>query len=1459
MKYKMLLSVFILFTLIFSSSLKAGNINDLHFISYGKNEGLTAKDITDIYQDNKGYLWVATNNGIWKYNGSRFYQTISKKDGLSSNTVLSLFVDSSGVFWAGTPNGLNKIINGKVEKVLGKGKYVEVSGIEDENKNLWYVFDKYLVKIKNDRIVKEYGKKDGIKSDAFKIAKDRFDNIWLGTISSGIYKLINGKIEKRYTTKDGLTSNSINEIAVDGKTLWITDENGSLNQMRIADGKIIHKEPSITGYLHSSFTDKAGNIWLGSSVGLLCYKKGKKKTIYTTKSNLQSNYVNVTFEDSQGNIWVGTSGGVSKWIKNKIIESFPTSKVYAQAIDRKGRIWLGHPDGLRIFDGQKMLKRYSIADGLPVENIKALVSSGPDEIWAGSTNGLTLIKNDTIIKTYTVDDGLPHNKIWSLSSDNAGKIWVGTENSLAVIWNNAVIKTFDNELLQTRIEALATDDRGNIAAGTKTSGLIVIDSNNMKILKHLTKTDGLAGNRVRSIVKDGSNLWTACPDGGVNRISDYKVVKTFIADKDIPPLPRCITRDKKGSIRVGHDGMGLTHIENEKVIKTYTYDDGLLNMIVYSLSVDKKGNVLIGTGGGLTVLNPVHFDLDIRIDTVSNPEITKEGKVYERIAAPARDGLYIFSYNQNTIRFRYSSLDFRIEQKKILTFMEGFDKNWRDMEGQTTRTYMNMGAGKYTFKMKIQNFDGSWSPVMARVKIKVLPPFWKTWWAYCIYAFFIGSVIAFYMRIQAKKLERERVINERLVRVDKLKDDFLANTSHELKTPLNGIIGIAESLLDGIAGPLTVTGRKNLSLIESSGRRLANLVNDILDFSKMKSHDLMIRKKPVSIRIITDVVLSLSSTLLAGKPIVLKNEIGQDIPFVTGDEDRLQQIFHNLVGNAIKFTESGEVTVSAEKQDKMIAVSVKDTGIGIPKDKLKKVFKSFEQVDASTAREYGGTGLGLAVTRQFVELHGGTIRVESEIEKGSNFIFTLPVSKEIPGHEIKQQPEIAGQKPPDQEITRVKDAEELMDAENIISMTEDMTTPGKKFKILVVDDEQINQQVLANHLTLDNYNVTQALNGACALKEIAAMEAGEKFDLVLLDIMMPKMSGYEVAQKIREKFLPSELPILMLTAKNQVSDLVEGFTCGANDYLAKPLSKHELLARIKTHLNLLKINSSYSRFVPYEYLRFLKKESILDVNLGDHISKEMAIMFSDIRSFTSISEGMTPQENFDFVNAYLKHVGPPIRNHNGFIVKYLGDGMMAVFPNSADDAVMSAIDKLEQVTTYNIKRQKDGYQPIRIGIGVHIGHMMVGMIGESARMQGDALSDNVNLTSRIEGLTKFYGVNLLISGETLEHLEDKDKYSIRFIDSVIVKGRKNAISVFEVCDGDSAQIIELKMKTKPDFEKGQKYYFAKEFPEALLCFAKVLAVHPDDKTADLYLKRSEKCMSQGVSDNWDGVVTMTSK
>ncbi len=286
---------------------------------------------------------------------------------------------------------------------------------------------------------------------------------------------------------------------------------------------------------------------------------------------------------------------------------------------------------------------------------------------------------------------------------------------------------------------------------------------------------------------------------------------------------------------------------------------------------------------------------------------------------------------------------------------------------------------------------------------------------------------------------------------------------------------------------------------------------------------------------------------------------------------------------------------------------------------------------------------------------------------------------------------------------------------------------------------------------------------------------------------------------------------------------------------------------------------AYGRFVPHEYLQFLRKESITDVKLGDHVSKIMGVMFSDIRSFTTISEGMTPQENFNFVNAYLKRVSPEIRNNYGLIVKFLGDGMMAVFPDGADDAVAAGVSKLKRVEEYNKKRAENGYISIKVGIGIHVGHMMLGMVGEENRMQGDAFSDNVNLTARLEGLTKFYGVSLLISEQVLGNLSNASKYQIRFLDRVVVKGRTEPISVYEVLDGEIDEIRFIKLQTQSDFDRALEYYTSGDFDKAKDYFEKVLAVNAADKTADLYLTRVNYLLANDKPENWNGVWRFTEK
>ena len=283
------------------------------------------------------------------------------------------------------------------------------------------------------------------------------------------------------------------------------------------------------------------------------------------------------------------------------------------------------------------------------------------------------------------------------------------------------------------------------------------------------------------------------------------------------------------------------------------------------------------------------------------------------------------------------------------------------------------------------------------------------------------------------------------------------------------------------------------------------------------------------------------------------------------------------------------------------------------------------------------------------------------------------------------------------------------------------------------------------------------------------------------------------------------------------------------------------------------------RFVPDQYLDFLEKPSLIDVKLGDHVSAEMAVMFSDIRGFTTMSEDMSPQENFDFVNTYLQMVSPIIQRYDGFIVKFLGDGMMAIFPYAVDDAVRAGIEKQKQVEAFNAELHSKGLPPIQVGIGIHTGHMMVGMIGEAMRMQGDAFSDNVNLTSRLEGLTKFYGISMIISEETLLRLQKPVRYQMRYLGKAQVKGREHPISLYEVYEGAPESVQQLRQQTKNDFERGLKLYMTGKFTEAIVCFQAVLLQDPNDKTAALDLERAMAMLNQPGPDNWDGVEVMTSK
>jgi two-component system, sensor histidine kinase ChiS len=404
--------------------------------------------------------------------------------------------------------------------------------------------------------------------------------------------------------------------------------------------------------------------------------------------------------------------------------------------------------------------------------------------------------------------------------------------------------------------------------------------------------------------------------------------------------------------------------------------------------------------------------------------------------------------------------------------------------------------------------------------------------------------------------------NIELVRVNDLKDDFLANVTHELRTPLYGMIGLAESLMDGIAGQLEEKARYNLSLVINSGKRLTSLVNDILDYSQLKHGDITLNLSSINLHSIVKLIISISMPLIENKDLKIKTSIEPDSFYVNADENRLQQILLNVMGNAIKFTEYGEIEISAktspDNNDEII-VSIKDTGIGIAKEDQDRIFELFEQAGGSISKYKTGTGIGLSISKQLIELHGGKIRVDSEPNKGSCFSFTLKKSdKEAVFIKERASKFISG-----------------LSENSLVSINEDQIIPKNidpdnklaYSRIMIVDDEPVNCQVLINHLYIEGYIVIPVSNGQDALDKI---NAGQVPDLLILDVMLPVMSGYDVCRKIREKYSPGELPILMLTAKSGPGDLIIGFEAGTNDYLTKPVSKAELLARVNGLLQLKK-------------------------------------------------------------------------------------------------------------------------------------------------------------------------------------------------------------------------------------------------------------------------------------------------
>ena len=480
-------------------------------------------------------------------------------------------------------------------------------------------------------------------------------------------------------------------------------------------------------------------------------------------------------------------------------------------------------------------------------------------------------------------------------------------------------------------------------------------------------------------------------------------------------------------------------------------------------------------------------------------------------------------------------------------------------------------------------------------------------------------------------------LSEELLLYDRLKDEFLVKTSHELSTPLHGIINLSKSLMEGIEGPLRRQQQENVILIHNVGKRLANIVEDLLFVSNIKDGDIRIVARPVNITIVEEVIAEMSYLISPLQQVSLVNNTSKNLPLIYIDEQKLKQVFFNLIYNAIKFTNHGSITIDAEVRGAQMHVSVTDTGKGIEKEHLELIFSSFYQIESSRTGDAKGLGLGLSITKSIIESSGGRISVSSEVGKGSCFAFTVPLADE---QQIMEQKESERLMWPEQIISPETTELKQLQAATIISPKETGTKP---YTILIVDDEPANLKVLINMIHSLEYNVIAASSGREALDIIKR----ETIDLTIMDLMMPNMSGYELCQSIREEYGLVELPVIILTAAGQLSDLVVSFQMGANEFLQKPVNLDELKARVESLLLMKKsaqdalnheLSFYYTQIKPhflYNTLNTIIGLSYTDEEKTREALQHLAIYFRAKLDFREHHSLVTLEDEVELVQSYL--------------------------------------------------------------------------------------------------------------------------------------------------------------------------------------------------------------------------------
>ncbi|OLY94455.1 Signal transduction histidine kinase [Cnuella takakiae] len=1164
----------------------------------GNKESLPANEVLALHEDQAGNIWVGTSGGsLSRYDRqyNRFVNYPSAEQGISNSVIRGISSDNAGRIWVVHYDGVDILDpkTKKVEKLVlspdGQGTTI----FKDSRQRIWIGTSAGLFRFQPGtksltRFVYTGNSSTGLAGNQVNaITEDSSGNIWIGTSTGlsmqrpGSAVFTNYRLDSNLT--NGYNGNSINAIAVDGDKLWIGNSTG-LDIFQPRTGSITRLRQNVRD-IHSLNTssvryitiDKQGIYWLGTTGGGV-NKYDKNLNLFNlVRSNqfdplgLNTSVVTAFADGAGGQVYVGTQGGGLSLYDpvNKIFRRVPLVSgrkngsryitILTLKKNRRGQLLAGtYAEGLFVLDASGALYRQLLQGNQPEDlngnEIYSILEDRNGNLWVGTNgNGINILDRDfKVIRRFTPtprapnDFLLPFNGyIRDLAEDRNGDIWIATHGGGIAQYNPGsgqfkIFNTENSKLPNNKVQSLLMGSDGNLWAGTFGSGLALFNRATGQF-SVFSEKEGLPNSTIYKIVR--------APEGTI-------WVSTNKGISSIDPI--------------------------KKVVHNYNYHNGLQNnnFIRGAGFLSANGTLFFGGLEGFNYFNPKYLKRNANVPQVLITDL----KIANQSVTPGPDG----PLRENILVAKEINLDFKQnftlsfvalnytspEQNQYAYKLEGFDRDWIDAGHATSVSYTNLDPGEYRFRVRASNNDGIWNEKGTAITIIVHPPFWRSNYAY---AFYLLAAIAlvYYLRHRSMQklkrkylLEQERFHTEQerkqamhLHELDQLKIKFLTNLSHEFRTPISLILGPVDSLLQQEKNPQT---NGQLRMVRRNAKRLLNLVNQLLDFRKMEEKELNLQlSEGELVSFIRDVADSFRD-LAERKRIDFVFRSGLDHFYTRFDQDKIERILFNVLSNAFKFTlERGSIALILEPGGtteagtaSWVNIKISDSGVGISADKKDQVFDRFFQDTSAAAILNQGTGIGLAITREFVRLHGGSIAVDSELSKGTTFTIRLPfIPLETPAATVPQ----------DADAALEEDSPELapMPAEELVAAANGTTLLPT---VLLVEDNEDFRAYLKENLQ-QHYKVFEATDGKEGWQKALALHP----QLVVSDISMPYMDGIQLSQKIKSDKRTSHIPIILLTALTGEEDQIKGLQTGANDYITKPFNYGVLHAKIN---NLLVLNDT---------------------------------------------------------------------------------------------------------------------------------------------------------------------------------------------------------------------------------------------------------------------------------------------